>query len=474
MTRHKLGFWILTALVVGNMVGSGIFMLPRSLSEAASPAGVILAWSATGLGVLTLALVFGSLAVRKPELSGGPQIYAKELFREGSHGSLIAGFMSTWGYWLGNIAGFVAVITTFASYLSTFFPVLTSNNVWLTLGSFTLKAGNALTFLVCSILLWGTHAICLKGMNSAGRLNLIATVTKVIGFTLFIVIALFAFQQSNIGPFLAPRTNDSGNTISLLSQVNAAAIATLWAFIGVESAMVFAARAHRKQDIRRATITGLLISFVLYVGISILTMGLLTQDQLMASQNPLVDGISTVLGPIGGKLLAGLGLISLLGSTIGWVLLSAEVPFQAARMGVFLKFFSKENSKGMPTVSLWISTALGQILLLSTISGSISAAFDFIIYIATLAYLVPYLIASLYHLKLIWTGETYSLQNERVTEGIIAALATIYSLWVIVAGTADFKTFLLGLALIISGILFYPFLLQVQKVQAKPSKVIQR
>lgn len=155
MTRHKLGFWILTALVVGNMVGSGIFMLPRSLSAAASPAGVILAWIATGLGVLTLALVFGSLAVRKPELSGGPQIYAKELFREGSPGSLIAGFMSTWGYWVGNIAGFVAVITTFASYLSAFFPMLTSGKVWVDFGGFTLKAGNVLTFLVCSLLLWG-------------------------------------------------------------------------------------------------------------------------------------------------------------------------------------------------------------------------------------------------------------------------------------------------------------------------------
>ncbi|MDO7906862.1 amino acid permease [Paenibacillus sp. JX-17] len=460
MTRHKLGFWILTALVVGNMVGSGIFMLPRSLSEAASPAGVILAWAATGLGVLMLALVFGSLAVRKPELSGGPQIYAKELFREGSHGSLLAGFMSTWGYWVGNIAGFVAVITTFASYLSTFFPVLTSDKVWLTAGSFTLKAGNALTFLVCSILLWGTHAICLRGMNGAGRLNFIATATKVIGFALFIIIALFAFQQSNIGPFLAPRTNESGETLGLLSQVNAAAIATLWAFIGVESAMVFAARARRKQDIRSATIAGLLISIVLYVGISILTMGLLTQEQLMASQNPLVDGISTVLGSVGGKLLAGLGLISLLGSTIGWVLLSAEVPFQAAKLGVFLPSFAKENSKSMPKVSLWVSNALGQLLLFSTISGSISAAFDFIITIATLAYLVPYLIASLYQLKLVWTGETYTLQKERVTEGIIAALAAIYSLWVIIAGTANLNTFLLGLALIVSGILFYPLLLK--------------
>ncbi|MDR9854278.1 amino acid permease [Paenibacillus sp. VCA1] len=467
MTRHKLGFWILTALVVGNMVGSGIFMLPRSLSEAASPAGVLLAWAATGLGVLMLALVFGSLALRKPELTGGPQIYAKELFREGSLGSLLAGFMSTWGYWVGNIAGFVAVITTFASYLSTFFPVLTSGKVWLSVGGFTLKAGNALTFLVCSLLLWGTHAICMKGIKGAGRLNFIATATKVVGFVLFIVIALFTFQNSNIGPFLAPRTNDSGQTIGLLSQVNAAAVATLWAFIGVESAMVFAARARRKQDIRRATIAGLLISIVLYVGISVLTMGLLTQDQLAASQNPLVDGISAAIGPVYGKLLAGLGLISLLGSTIGWVLLSAEVPFQAAKQGVFLRPFAKENDMGMPKASLWISNALGQLLLLSTVSGSISAAFDFIIYIATLAYLVPYLIASVYHLKLIWTGETYSLRKERVSEGIIGMLAFIYSAWVIVAGTANLKTFLLGLALIGSGILFYPLLLRNRKTNSK-------
>lgn len=467
MNKHQLGFWILTALVVGNMVGSGIFLLPRSLSEAASPAGVILAWSVTGLGVLMLALVFGSLTMRKPELSGGPQIYAKELFREGSHGSLLAGFMSTWGYWVGNIAGFVAVITTFASYLSTFFPVLTSGKVWAAFGGFTLKAGNTLTFLVCSLLLWGTHVICLKGMKGAGRLNFIATATKVVGFALFIVIALFAFQRSNIGPFLAPRTGADGETVGLLSQINAAAVATLWAFIGVESAMVFAARARRKQDIRRATIAGLLISLVLYIGISVLTMGLLTQPQLIASQNPLIDGISVVLGPVGGKLLAGLGLVSLLGSTIGWVLLSAEVPFQAAKLGVFMPSFSKENGKGMPRVSLWVSNVLGQILLLSTISSSISAAFDFIIYIATLAYLVPYLIASLYHLKLTWTGETYSLQRERVTEGIIAGLAAIYSLWVIVAGSADLKTFLLGLALIVSGILFYPFLLQRQKIKSR-------
>jgi arginine:ornithine antiporter/lysine permease len=129
---NKLGLWVLTALVIGNMVGSGIFMLPRSLSEAASPAGVILAWLVTGFGVLMLALVFGSLAIRKPNLTGGPQIYAKELFKSGSHASTLSGFMSTWGYWIGNLAGNVAMITTFAGYLSTFFPILTSNATWFT------------------------------------------------------------------------------------------------------------------------------------------------------------------------------------------------------------------------------------------------------------------------------------------------------------------------------------------------------
>ena len=102
-TNKKLGLWILTALVVGNMVGSGIFMLPRTLSEVASPAGVIAAWLVTGFGVLMIALVFGNLALRKPNLTGGPQIYAKELFKPGSNASTMSGFMSSWGYWFGML-----------------------------------------------------------------------------------------------------------------------------------------------------------------------------------------------------------------------------------------------------------------------------------------------------------------------------------------------------------------------------------
>ena len=460
VSNNKVGFWILTALVVGNMVGSGIFMLPRSLAEVSSPAGSVLAWAITGFGVLMLALVFGNLALRKPELNGGPQIYAKELFPNSPVLSVLSGFMSSWGYWVGNVAGFVAVITTFSSYLSTFIPAMKSSAVWFSIGTLDIKTGNALNFIVCSLLLWATHALALRGIEGAGKMNLIATATKVIGFMLFIIIALFAFQEANIGPFAAPHVTEDGQTMGLLSQVNSAAVVTLWAFIGVESAMVFAARARRKQDVRRATIVGLLMALVLYVGISILTMGLLPGEKLIHSQNPLVDAMTAVLGPIGGYLLAALGLVSLIGSTIGWVLLSAEVPYEAAKQGVFLRPFRSVNSKGMPKLSLWISNALGQLLIFSTISGSISQAFDFIIAIATLAYLVPYLISALYQLRLVITGDGYRAGERRYGDGLIAVLATIYSVWVIYAGTADWRTFWFGVLMIASGIVFYPLLLR--------------
>jgi arginine:ornithine antiporter / lysine permease len=454
--QTKLGLWILTALVVGNMVGSGIFMLPRSLSEAASPAGVLLAWLFTGAGVLVTALVFGNLGVRKPNLNGGPQIYAKEIFTPNSKASVLSGFMATWGYWIGNLAGNIAIITTFASYLSTFFPILTSQADLLTVGSFTLKVGNALTFVVCTILLWGTHSIILRGLENAGKLNFVATASKVAGFFLFIIVALFAFETSNILPMVEPRLDESGASVGLLGQISNAAVATLWAFVGVESAVVFAGRAKKQIDVKRATILGLFIALVIYIGVSTLVMGLLSQDALIASEKPLIDAIVSVVGPVGGKVLAAIGLISLFGSTIGWVMLSAEVPYQAAKQGLFLPGFSKENEKGIPVFSMIITNALGQLFIFSTISNSISAAFDFVIYIATLSYLVPYFIAGVFQLKLVFTGETYEGQaRSKVVDGVIAILATLYSCWVIYAGTADIKTFMFGMALLVSGIFFY-------------------
>jgi arginine:ornithine antiporter/lysine permease len=265
--------------------------------------------------------------------------------------------------------------------------------------------------------------------------------------------------------------DNAGHAIGLMKQVNNAAINTLWAFIGVESAVVFASRAKKQSDVKRATMFGLFIALGIYIGISTLVMGMLDQKTLIHSGKPLIDAIQTVLGPIGGKFLAGIGLISLIGSTIGWVMLSAEVPYQAAKQGLFLPVFLKENKKGLPLYSLLVTIGLGQLFIFSTVSKSISGAFDFVVLIATLAYLVPYLISSVYQLKLVITGETYKGGKSRITDGIIAFLATIYSIWVIIAGTADIKTFTYGMILLASGLFFYgPIKKNAMRVQQKQTQ----
>ncbi|MGZ4135423.1 MAG: amino acid permease [Tumebacillaceae bacterium] len=458
MSNNKLGLWVLTALVVGNMVGSGIFMLPRSLAEVASPGGVLLAWLLTGAGVLMLALVFGNLALRKPSLSGGPQMYAMALFKEGTRRSTLAGYLVAWGYWVANWAGNVAIITTFASYLSTFFPIMTSQAAFLTVGGTTIKVGNFITFLVCTALLWGMHTLILRGLEGAGKINLVATTAKVIGFVFFIVVALFAFQSSNMLPLVQPRVDDGGISVTMFGQINHAAIATLWAFVGIESAVVFSSRARKQSDVKKATIFGLVIALVVYMGITVLVMGVLPQKQLVTAEKPLVDALSVVLGNSGSYISAGLGLISLIGSTIGWIMLSGEVPYQAAKQGLFMPLFLKENKKGVPIVSLTLTNVMSQVFIFSTISSSMSKAFDFVTFIATLSYLVPYIIAAIYQLKLVATGETYLNQGRsRLTDFIIALLGTLYSAWVIKAGTSDMKTFLLGVLMLVAGVVFFPF-----------------
>ncbi|HDX9578032.1 TPA: amino acid permease [Bacillus pseudomycoides] len=459
MDTKKWGLWVLTAFVVGNMVGGGVFMLPANLAKESGPMGSTLAWTITGLGVFMIALVFGNLAMRKPNLKAGPQSYAEAMFASPKAGK-VAGYSMAWGYWAANWAATASVIISFAGYLSTFFPVMQSKQILFTTNGFSLELGKALTFAVCSIMLWGIQYILSQNIDRAGNMNLLATVAKIIGFTMFIIITLFIFNAANFGDgqtFM----NEAGKAISLSGQVNAAAISTLWAFIGIESAVMLSNRAKSQRDVKKATIFGLVIALLIYVAITLLTMGALPQDVLKGSQKPLVDALNMAIGNKGAYIMAFLALVSLFGSTVGWIVVSAEVPYQAAKSGLFPAFFGKTNKKGSPTNSLLLTNIMTQIFLFSTISGSVTEAYNFAIVVATLAYLIPYLVSTLYQLKLIITGETYgNMQGSRKLDGIITVLALIYSIWVIKTGTSDMKTFLLGIGLFVVGLVLYPFIMK--------------
>jgi arginine:ornithine antiporter / lysine permease len=456
MKNSNWSVWLLTAFVVGNMVGSGIFMLPNTLAQTASPLGVTAAWAVTGFGVLMIALVFGSLSIRKPELTAGPQSYAKAMFSNPKKGK-VAGFSMVWGYWVANWISNVAIITSFAGYLSTFFPMMQSSMVVGTVLNQNIELGKLITFIVCTVLLWFTHFILVTSINGAGKLNFVATASKVIGFMLFIVAALFAVESSIFADAYFPVADESGVSHGLGSQINMAAIATLWAFVGIESAVVLSGRAASQRDVKKATIIGLLIALSIYMITTILTMNVLPREVLMTSDKPFVDVLSVLIGDTGASLMGLLAVISLFGSTIGWILLSSEVPYQAAKSGVFPAYFGKVNKNGSPVKALSVTNLMSQIFIFSTISGTIGEAYLFLTTSATLAYLIPYLVSALYFLKLVYKGETYDqIKGSRVKDGAIALFALIYSSWVIISGTADAKTFTLGIGLFFLGFLVYP------------------
>lgn len=459
MENKKWGLFILTTFVIGNMIGGGIFMIPANLAQVSSSEGALLSWGATGLGVLMLALVFGNLTIRKPELKAGPQSYAQAIFQSPKSGK-IAGYSMAWGYWAANWAATASVIISFAGYLSTFFPIMQSSHILFSIGTFQLELGKGITFLVCSIMLWGIQWILTHNFNHAGKINLITTVAKIIGFVLFIVITLSIFDSTNLG-FGDSFTNVEGEQVAFGGQINAAAISTLWAFIGIEAAVMLSNRAKSQRDVKKATMLGLVISVMIYMGITLLTMAVVPNEKLISSQKPLVDALQAVIGSNGATIMAILALISLFGSTVGWIVVSSEVPYQAAKTNLFPKWFAKTNQKGSPKRSLTLTNLMTQIFLFATVSSTVTQAYNFAMVVATLAYLIPYLVSAIYQMKLVITGETYNeVKGSRLVDGTITVLALIYSLWVIKTGTADLKTFFLGIGLFAVGLVLYPFIMK--------------
>ncbi len=393
MATRKLGMWMVTALVVGNMIGSGIFLLPASLGSFGGIS--IVGWIISAVGATLLALVFSRLArlVRK---SGGPYVYTREAFGD------FPGFLVAWGYWISIWTTNAAIAVAFVSYMTLFWGALD--------GSPVLAVGLGLATI------WGLTWVNVLGVHTAGVVQLVTTVLKVLPLLAIASFGLFYVEASNFQPF-----NASGQ--SAFSAITATVALTVWAFLGLESGTTPAEHVHEpEKTIPRATIIGTLGTAVIYILGTIAVMGTIAPSDLAGSNAPYAEAARAMWGSWAGYAVGAGAVVSCFGALNGWLLLQGQIPLAAARDGLFPKVFGRISKHDTPAHGLVFSSVLASVLLIMNYSKSLVEQFTFIILLATLNTLVPYLFCSLAELM---------LRRKLSYNSVVSVLAFAFSLWAI-------------------------------------------
>ncbi|MGV0741152.1 basic amino acid/polyamine antiporter [Mycolicibacterium sp. XJ870] len=428
----KVSLLTLTAMVVGSMIGSGVFLLPRRFGVETGVLGALIAWSIAGAGMLMLAFVFQRLATRKPDLDAGIYAYARAGFGD------YVGFNSAFGFWAsacaGNTSYWVLIMTT----TSALFPAL--------------GAGDTVAAVICSSIgVWLFFYLILRGVKEAAIINRIATIAKVIPILVFIVIAIIAFKADVFADnFWGGDGNYSWN--SLFEQAKGTMLITVFVFLGIEGASVYSRFARKREDVGRATVIGFLSVLSVFMLVTLASYGVMSQSDLASVAQPsMASVLESIVGEWGSVFIRVGVILSVLGAYLAWTLMAAEILYIPAKAEDMPKFLAKENANGAPVNALVMAGALVQgllILLLFT-----SEALDFMLDLTAALALIPYLLAAGYALKLTITRETYEDRRSLVPDMVMSALATIYTLFLVYA--AGWDHLLLSCILYAPGALLY-------------------
>ena len=416
--KQLLGFWTGTSLVVGNMIGSGIFLLPSAL---AAYGGIsIIGWIFTTAGSLLLSLVFMRLSRLHPKI-GGPYVFARVAFGD------FTGFIVAYGYWISILCGNAAIAIASVSYLSMIFPVITTSS--------------HLDTVAALAVLWILTAINLLGIRVSGRVQLVTTVLKMLPL---IVIALLGFLYFDPGHFVPFNASGRGT----FDAVTATAALTLWAFLGLESATIPADNIRDPgRTIPRATIIGTSVVALVYILSTVSVMGILSPDVLAHSNAPFADAAEKLFGSAAGYIIAGAGVAACVGALNGWILLQGQMPLAAALDHLFPKIFRARSDNGTPVRGIVVSSTLVSVLLLMNYTEGFVEKFTFIILLATLATLVPYLVSALAQIKFLIRAQK---GGQVAGPMLVAALALAYSAWAVI-GLGGYTIFW-GVVCIATGI----------------------
>lgn len=413
---RKLGFAALLALVVGNMIGSGIYLLPATLAPLGWNQAI--GWIVTLGGALALAAVFASLSARIPR-AGGPYAYADAAFGP------VAGYVAAWSYWVMTWVGNGAIAIAVVSNLSLIFP-----------GIAQVTGLPAVLAVAC---VWLLTLVNLRGVRAAGRVQEVTTLLKVVPLIGLIALAAWFLLSG------APRAPDPGVTLNGAS-VAAAAGLTFWGFLGLESATVPADKVENaERNVPRATMIGVAMTGLIYLGISLAFALYMPVKEAAASPAPVADFLGKTFGSGVAVVVAVFAAISAFGALNGWILVQGEMPWAMAKGGVFPRWFARENATGTPVRGHVVSSLLLTAIVLLNSQQGMGKLFELISSVSIAAGLVAYLLSALAAIKLV------SDAPRMTTYALIAAAFTLWAEWGLGA-----KAMLYGGGLILLGLALYP------------------
>ncbi|MFC9295397.1 amino acid permease [Streptomyces sp. NPDC057011] len=427
---RRFGLPIATCLVMGNIIGGGIFLLPA----AVAPYGTIslVAFAVLTLGAVALALVFGRLARRHPQ-TGGPYVYARAAFGD------FAGFLAAWSYWITTWVSNAALAVAAVGYLSVLFPAI---------GAHTWS-----TCLAALAVQWLPALANLAGTRYVGAVQLVSTVLKFAPLLLVAVGGLFFFDPANLGPF---RATDQ----SAVGAVSASAAILLFSYLGVESAAVSAGEVRDPaRNVGRATILGTVGAATVYLLGTLSVFGLVAHEKLVSSEAPFTDAVNAMFGGSwGGTLVACAAVVSMVGALNGWTLLSAQTPYAAAKDGLFPKAFETKK-RGVPVAGVIVTVLLASALTVYNSAfpgkGAGSAGvFEILVLVTTFTATVPYLLSTAAQIYFLLSGRAERVHRARlVRDAALACLAFAFSMW-LVAGSG-YAAVYQGVLFLFAGVLVY-------------------
>lgn len=433
-----LGFLPLLALVVGSVVGAGIFNSPADLGSKANPGWIIVAWMITGLGIFAMVKIFQYLARERPDLEGGIYTYAREVAGE------FVGFNSAYGYWWSSFLTNLAYLFAIPKILSEYFPILTGNK-WAAFG-------------LATALLWGYTFLILSGIKTAGLTNVFITVLKIIPLIFVIIVTLFWFKLSLMGNPFSVTINATGDPIGFWQQIGGSFGVMVFAFLGIESAVVISGKARHSRDVGRVTLIGFMLTLVIYVLVSTFTMGVAPAREIVYASSPLGAVLGYAIGGFGRHFLNFGFLFSVMGAFLSWLMLTAETPYiSAVKGGSFPVQFIRTNRRATPYFSLLVTAIITQTLLFllyffsatGDITSSGNAPLLQNLYFAAISLTVaciilPYGLSSVLGIK-------HALRQKIKGPVVMAVISLVFLVWVFLA---MFKYVAAAMVIYTTGVFF--------------------